>query len=49
MGFVFLDFADRDAAETAYKQLEKINFGLYYKQVTVEYAKPDPNRQQSSQ
>lgn len=28
--------------------LKKINFGLYYKQVTVEYAKPDPNRQHSS-
>lgn len=28
--------------------LKKVNFGLYYKQVTVEYAKPDPNRQQGS-
>lgn len=30
----------------AYEQLKLINFGLYYKQVSVEYAKPDPNRQQ---
>ncbi|KAI9347102.1 hypothetical protein BD770DRAFT_421545 [Pilaira anomala] len=45
-GFVFLDFPDRTTAEVAYEQLKLINFGLYYKQVSVEYAKPDPNRQQ---
>lgn len=28
--------------------LKKINFGLYYKQITVEYAKPDPNKPQST-
>ncbi|CEP16364.1 hypothetical protein [Parasitella parasitica] len=45
IGFVFLDFPNRSTAEQAFDMLEKINFGLYYKQVTVEYAKPDPNRQ----
>ncbi|GAA5810479.1 hypothetical protein MFLAVUS_003900 [Mucor flavus] len=45
-GFVFLDFPDRDTAEAAYEKLKTINFGLYYKQVSVEYAKPDPNGQQ---
>lgn len=44
-GFVFLDFLDRSKAEAAFNQLKLINFGLYYKQITVEYAKPDPNRQ----
>ncbi|KAI7905026.1 uncharacterized protein BX663DRAFT_501407 [Cokeromyces recurvatus] len=46
-GFVFLDFPDRKAAEEAYNELKKINFGLYFKQVFVEYAKPNPNRQES--
>ncbi|KAI8095230.1 hypothetical protein BDF21DRAFT_2060 [Thamnidium elegans] len=45
-GFVFLDFPDRDTAEAAFEKLKSINFGLYYKQVSVEYAKPDPNGQQ---
>ncbi|KAI9267589.1 hypothetical protein EDC94DRAFT_582305 [Helicostylum pulchrum] len=45
-GFVFLDFPDRNTAEAAFEKLKTINFGLYYKQVSVEYAKPDPNGQQ---
>ncbi|KAL7308510.1 hypothetical protein PS15m_011705 [Mucor circinelloides] len=48
IGFVFLDFPNRSLAEKAFEQLKKIHFGLYYKQVTVEYAKPDPNRQHAS-
>lgn len=45
---MFLDFPNRNIAEQAFDMLKKINFGLYYKQVTVEYAKPDPNRQRNS-
>ncbi|KAI9480772.1 MAG: hypothetical protein EXX96DRAFT_564108 [Benjaminiella poitrasii] len=45
-GFVFLDFPDRQSAEAAYDELKKINFGLFYKQVSVEFAKPNLNRQQ---
>lgn len=48
IGFVFLDFPNRSQAEKAFELLKKINFGLHYKQVTVEYAKPDPNRQHAS-
>ncbi|KAK4520856.1 Lipase_3 domain-containing protein [Mucor velutinosus] len=48
IGFVFLDFPNRSLAEKAFELLAKINFGLHYKQVTVEYAKPDPNRQHTS-
>ena len=44
-GFVFIDFANRHAAEEAYKELKKIHFGLYFKQIQVEYAKPDPSGQ----
>ncbi|KAI8050670.1 uncharacterized protein B0P05DRAFT_563131 [Gilbertella persicaria] len=44
IGFAFLDFPDRDTAQNAYQSIQKINFGLYYKPVTVEYARPDPNR-----
>ncbi|KAI8387331.1 hypothetical protein BD560DRAFT_382140 [Blakeslea trispora] len=44
LGFVFLDFPDRDTAQNAYQLLQKINFGLYYKPITVEYAKPNPTQ-----
>ncbi|CEG70204.1 hypothetical protein RMATCC62417_06143 [Rhizopus microsporus] len=44
-GFVFIDFANRHAAEEAYKELKKIHFGLYFKPIQVEYAKPDPSGQ----
>ncbi|GAN05912.1 RNA-binding protein 40-like [Mucor ambiguus] len=45
IGFVFLDFSNRSLAEKAFELLKKIDFGLYYKQIAVEYAKPDPHRQ----
>ncbi|KAI8647867.1 hypothetical protein BD408DRAFT_407921 [Parasitella parasitica] len=48
VGFVFLDFPNRSIAEQAFDMLKKIDFGLFYKQITVEYARPDPNRQRSS-
>ncbi|KAI8373520.1 hypothetical protein EDC96DRAFT_22477 [Choanephora cucurbitarum] len=44
LGFVFLDFPDRDTAQNAFQSLQKINFGLYYKPIVVEYAKPNPNQ-----
>ncbi|KAI8980921.1 hypothetical protein BDB01DRAFT_836582 [Pilobolus umbonatus] len=43
-GFVFLDFSDRNHAEEAYQELKKINFGLHFKPIQVEYAKPNPHR-----
>ncbi|KAG2213396.1 hypothetical protein INT47_009069, partial [Mucor saturninus] len=48
-GFAFLDFPNRDTAEAAYEQLKYINFGLYYKQIIIEYAKPNPNRNQMTE
>ncbi|KAI8967365.1 hypothetical protein BDF20DRAFT_829525, partial [Mycotypha africana] len=47
-GFVFLDFPDRDTAEKAYQQLQKINFGLYFKEICVEYATPNPRSQHAA-
>ncbi|KAI9276150.1 hypothetical protein BY458DRAFT_532918 [Sporodiniella umbellata] len=48
-GFVFVDFVGRSAAETAFANLSKINFGLHFKSIQVEYARPDPHRQETTQ
>ncbi|KAI8876169.1 hypothetical protein K501DRAFT_262610 [Backusella circina FSU 941] len=47
-GFVFVDFNDRITAEKAYEALKTIHFGLYYKPVIVEFAKPNPKRKINS-
>jgi U11/U12 small nuclear ribonucleoprotein SNRNP65 len=48
VGFVFVDFHDRITAEKAYEALKTVNFGLYYKPIAVEFAKPNPNRKINS-